>query len=64
MSMHIVLCRRVAKSTGATVITTLADMEGSESFDASSLGACDEVSQRAYILALNLLTCIDLLENP
>lgn len=44
---QILLCRRVAKSTGATVITTLADMDGSESFDASSLGACDEVRQHA-----------------
>lgn len=37
------LCRRVAKSTGASVVTTLADMDGTESFDASSLGQCDEV---------------------
>jgi len=37
------LCRRVAKSTGASVVTTLADMDGKESFDASSLGQCDEV---------------------
>ncbi|DBA65756.1 hypothetical protein WJX79_009860 [Trebouxia sp. C0005] len=35
--------RRVAKSTGASVVTTLADMDGKESFDASSLGQCDEV---------------------
>lgn len=37
-------CRRVAKSTGASVVTTLADMDGKESFDASSLGQADEVS--------------------
>ena len=37
------LYRRVAKSTGASVVTTLADMDGKESFDASSLGQCDEV---------------------
>ena len=36
-------CRRVAKSTGASVVTTLADMDGKESFDASSLGQADEV---------------------
>jgi len=30
--------RRIAKSTGATVITTLATAEGEESFDPSSLG--------------------------
>ena len=41
----IVCCcnRRVAKSTGATVVTTLADMDGQESYDASSLGQADEV---------------------
>lgn len=36
-------CRRVAKSTGASVVTTLADMDGQESFDASSLGQAEEV---------------------
>ena len=35
--------RRVAKSTGATVVTTLADMEGNETFEASALGSADEV---------------------
>lgn len=39
----LVVCRRVAKSTGASVVTTLADMDGQESFDASSLGQADEV---------------------
>jgi T-complex protein 1 subunit alpha len=35
--------RRVAKATGATVVLTLADMEGGETFDASCLGKADEV---------------------
>ena len=34
--------RRVAKATGATVVLTLADMEGDESFDASCLGSAAE----------------------
>lgn len=32
---------RIAKLTGATVITTMATPEGEEVFDASSLGECD-----------------------
>lgn len=35
--------RRIAKSTGATVITTLATNEGDEYFDSASLGTCEEV---------------------
>lgn len=35
--------RRVAKSTGATIVVTLADMDGNEAFEASSLGSADEV---------------------
>ncbi|KAJ4791305.1 T-complex protein 1 subunit alpha [Rhynchospora pubera] len=35
--------RHVAKATGATVVTTFADMEGEESFDSSFLGHADEV---------------------
>lgn len=38
-----VLRRRVAKSTGATIVVTLADMDGNEAFEASSLGSADEV---------------------
>ena len=37
--------RRVAKATGATVISTLADMEGEETFDASSLGQAESVAE-------------------
>lgn len=37
--------RRIAKSTGATVVGTLADLEGNETFDASSLGTADEVAE-------------------
>lgn len=36
-------CRRVAKATGATVVMTLADMEGNETFDAANLGQAEEV---------------------
>ncbi|KAK9273257.1 hypothetical protein L1049_018064 [Liquidambar formosana] len=35
--------RYVAKATGATVISTFADMEGEETFDSSLLGYADEV---------------------
>ncbi len=52
--------RRVAKSTGASVVTTLADMEGTESFDASSLGQCDEVIAIAWS---NFATCMVLLHS-
>lgn len=38
--------RRIAKSTGASIVTTLADMEGNETFDPSVLGEADEVSGR------------------
>jgi T-complex protein 1 subunit alpha len=35
--------RHVAKATGATMVTTFADMEGEETFDPSFLGHADEV---------------------
>ncbi|KAJ9554037.1 hypothetical protein OSB04_018082 [Centaurea solstitialis] len=35
--------RHVAKATGATVVSTFADMEGEETFDSSYLGQADEV---------------------
>lgn len=38
---------RIAKLTGATVISTLATPEGEEVFDASYLGECDEVTEEA-----------------
>jgi len=37
--------KRIAKATGATFITSLANLEGEESFEASSLGEAAEVSQ-------------------
>ena len=37
--------RRVARATGASVITTFGDMEGNESFDAASLGSAEEVRE-------------------
>lgn len=36
--------RRIAKATGASIVTTLADMEGNETFDPEVLGQADEVS--------------------
>lgn len=36
--------RRIAKATGASIVTTLADMEGNESFDPEVLGEAEEVS--------------------
>jgi len=37
--------KRIAKATGATLINSLANMEGGESFDASFLGHAEEVVQ-------------------
>jgi T-complex protein 1 subunit alpha len=38
--------RRIAHSSGAKVVISLADMEGNESFDASNLGTCAKVEER------------------
>ena len=35
--------RRIAKATGGQVVLTLADMDGQETFDASTLGTASEV---------------------
>eukprot|EP01132_Coremiostelium_polycephalum_P009100 gene9100-11151_t len=37
--------KRIAKACGGTVMITMANLDGEESFDPSSLGTCDEVSQ-------------------
>jgi T-complex protein 1 subunit alpha len=37
--------RRIAKATGATLVSTLADMNGDESFDPKNLGQAEEVVQ-------------------
>lgn len=37
--------RRIAKATGATLISSLSDLNGDEKFEASYLGHADEVSQ-------------------
>ncbi|KAH8117542.1 T-complex protein 1 [Phellopilus nigrolimitatus] len=37
--------RRIAKSTGATLVSSLANLEGDETFEASSLGYAEEVVQ-------------------
>ncbi|RMY77503.1 hypothetical protein D0863_01248 [Hortaea werneckii] len=37
--------RRIAKATGATMVSTLADMNGDESFDKANLGQAEEVVQ-------------------
>ena len=37
--------KRIAKITGASLISSLANLEGEESFDASMLGTAEEVSQ-------------------
>lgn len=37
--------RRIAKATGGTVVATLADMDGEESYDPSLLGTCESVSE-------------------
>lgn len=37
--------RRIAKSTGATLVSTLSDLNGDEKFEASNLGQAEEVVQ-------------------
>jgi T-complex protein 1 subunit alpha len=37
--------RRIAKSTGGSVVTAIANLEGEEVFDPAALGSADEVSQ-------------------
>jgi T-complex protein 1 subunit alpha len=37
--------RRIAKATGGTLVTSLANLEGEETFEASYLGSADEVVQ-------------------
>ncbi|TMS32744.1 hypothetical protein L596_000549 [Steinernema carpocapsae] len=37
--------KRIAKATGATLISSLANLEGEESFEASMLGTCEEIVQ-------------------
>lgn len=37
--------KRIAKATGGQVVSTMADMEGEEAFDAANLGECAEVSE-------------------
>jgi len=39
--------RKIAKASGATIVTTLANNEGEEVFEASSLGECKEVYEEA-----------------
>lgn len=46
MCADVCVHRRVARATGATVISTLADMDGNESFDASMLGQADKVYEQ------------------
>ena len=46
--MNIKFCndlQRIAKATGATFMTTLCNLEGEETFEASALGEAKEVSQ-------------------
>ena len=37
--------KRLAKATGGKVVTTMADMEGNETFDADCLGTCEAVRE-------------------
>jgi len=39
--------RKIAKGSGATVVTTLSTSEGEELFDPSNLGECEEVYETA-----------------
>ena len=49
----VLVCRRVAKATGASIVLSLADAEASETFEASSLGTADQV-----ITHMCLVRCI------
>ncbi|EEB05591.1 chaperonin-containing T-complex alpha subunit Cct1 [Schizosaccharomyces japonicus yFS275] len=40
--------RRIAKATGATMISTLSNLEGEETFESSYLGSAEEVSQERF----------------
>lgn len=40
--------KRIAKATGAHFLTSLTNMEGEESFDASFLGEAAEVATEAF----------------
>lgn len=44
--------RRIAKATGASIVTTLADMEGNETFDPEVLGDAEEVSRAIMSFSL------------
>ena len=44
--------RRIAKLTGGTLMITLADMEGNETYDASMLGQADEVRALVVVVVL------------
>lgn len=54
-------CRRIAKATGAQVITSLADMDGDETFEASCLGEAEEVTTLLHsrCVSTRLLSCLD-----
>ena len=43
--------RRIAKLTGGTLMITLADMEGNETYDPSMLGHAEEVRRHRPYLA-------------
>ena len=37
--------KRLARTTGGTVVSTLADMDGNETFDPACLGSCEKVEE-------------------
>jgi T-complex protein 1 subunit alpha len=39
--------RKIARSSGATLVTSLSNLEGNEVFDASLLGTCKKVYEKA-----------------
>lgn len=40
--------RRIARATGATLISSMSNLEGDETFESSSLGTCQEVVQAKF----------------
>lgn len=51
--------RRIAKATGASIVTTLADMDGNETFDPEVLGEAEEVSMNHVSVSRSRATTAD-----
>uniref|UniRef100_A0A7S3R0N6 T-complex protein 1 subunit alpha n=1 Tax=Dunaliella tertiolecta TaxID=3047 RepID=A0A7S3R0N6_DUNTE len=50
--------KRITRATGATTVMTLADMDGNETFDPSSLGQADEVCLTVNVCVCACVVCV------